>query len=60
MKLLNLVLEIRRLRNLSPEEKYTLIVGSLRTRYSRKCERKSRELGVVKTSIEAFRVNEAV
>lgn len=60
MKLLDLVLEIIRLENLSPEEECPLIVGYMGTRCTRKFERKSGELGVVKTSIEAFRVNEAV
>lgn len=49
-----------RLGNLSPEEECSLIVGYMGARCSRKFERKSGELGVVKTSIEAFRVNEAV
>ena len=48
------------LRSLSPEEDYTVIVGYMRTRHSRKFESKRGELSVVKTSIEAFRVNETV
>jgi hypothetical protein len=48
------------LKNLSLEEKYTLRVGSMRTGCSRNFERKSGELDVVKTSIEAFRVDETV
>lgn len=60
MKLLKLVLEIMGLRSLSPEEEYTVIVGYMRTRPSRKFDPKRGELSVVKTSIEAFRVNETV
>lgn len=48
------------LRSLSPEEEYTVIVGYMRTRHSRKFETNRGELSVVKTSIEAFRVNETV